>query len=347
VISDRVVLELNRLVAITAELSIRYERVDPETVLLTARQNTYMGASPDYEEVIDGALEIGLLIRGYEGSLGVTELGDQLMTLNPSGYYELQPAQLPLLFRHVVAEGPLRPAFGELLQSLSTDPNSGSLFIRSEVLRSLSPRCAGCFDILRQLEVVDSADDVWFVTPNYLREFGVVRGEQRMTEQRLKQILEDQARFGLAAEQLAVEYERARLLALGASVQAAHVRRISDSDVGAGYDVESFDDGSTTKPNRFVEVKASSSRYLRFFWTRNEYLTARRLAQSYYIYYAGAFNPQAGLAGFKPRIIADPVHSLPEIPTVEIEPQTILVTERTRTRAVRVEGFADLIKLGP
>ncbi len=104
--------------------------------------------------------------------------------------------------------------------------------------------------------------------------------------------------------------------------------------MSAGYDIDSFTAAGAYDPDRFIEVKASSSSGLRFFWTRNEYLTARRLGAAYFIYYIAAFKPRLGLTNFSPRIIQDPAATLPALPTIALEAQLYLVTERAAALGV-------------
>jgi len=343
VITDRAVLELNRVVSITAELCLKYDDVLDDTIVLACQQSVFLGGFPDHAQVIHAALDIGLLVRRPSSGLAVSDLGEQFLSLNPDRYYELQPAQLPFLFSSIVLEGPLRATATAFAQRLETDRASGTLFIRTNELRSLSTALATCFAIFLRLDVLELRDGVWVVTPNYRRAVATLRINSGVGEERFRQILEDQARFGRAAELLTVEYERCRLHERGAHAQAARVRRISEWDVGAGYDIESFTDSEAFDPDRHIEVKASSSKRLRFFWTRNEYLTARLLGDAYFIYYLGAFDPRAGLTRFEPRIIPNPAATLPALPTIAIEPQILLVTEAPSTRAVSFEAIFDPI----
>jgi hypothetical protein len=328
VITERALRELNRVLSVTMELSLIAADILPESITLACQQSVYFGGFPDHQDVLDTAMEIGFLVRRSNNSLFVSDLGEQFLSLNPERYYELQTAQLPFLFALLISEGPLHGDSTELASLFQEDPVSGSLFLRAEQLKSFPTTLAGCLAVFRQLEVVRSQDDVWVVAPTYLRAIGTLRSASGIGEDRLRLILEEKARFGRAAELLAVEWERARLRAAGAHAQATLVRRISEWNVSAGYDIDSFDDASGYAPDRFIEVKASSSKGLRFFWTRNEYLTARRLGSAYFIYYIAAFQPRLGLTNFSPRIIKDPAATLPTLPTIALEAQLYLVTER-------------------
>ena len=66
---------------------------------------------------------------------------------------------------------------------------------------------------------------------------------------------------------------------------ADRVQHVALLNAAAGYDVRSVTvtDNGMTKP-RYIEVKAVSSSSLQFHWTRNEVVTAKLLAQWYYLY---------------------------------------------------------------
>lgn len=68
-------------------------------------------------------------------------------------------------------------------------------------------------------------------------------------EQLLKQ-QEDQSRRGLEAEEFVLGLERKRLPEL-----AQKIKRISDFDVAAGYDIVSYESNETEHYDRFIEVK--------------------------------------------------------------------------------------------
>jgi hypothetical protein len=94
-----------------------------------------------------------------------------------------------------------------------------------------------------------------------------------------------------------LEYERVRLRSAGCEVEARAVSIVSDTDVAAGYDIESFDGTSEDlSPNRFIEVKSTTGGALVFIWSQNEYAKASELADRYWIYHLRSFLPLAGIA---------------------------------------------------
>ena len=93
-------------------------------------------------------------------------------------------------------------------------------------------------------------------------------------EQLLKQ-QEEQSRRGLEAEEFVLALERKRLPA-----KAYKIKRISDFDVSAGYDIVSFQSDKSTVYDRLIEVKS----YLgnpHFYWSENESDTAKIKGDKY------------------------------------------------------------------
>jgi hypothetical protein len=259
----------------------------------------------------------------------MTDLGAHFVSLNPGRYYELQSAQSPFLFRILVEEGPLRPEACNLAARMGRDREAGTLRLESPDLKGSPEDIASCFNVLLFLGVFQPHHDSWRVRPDYLREVSELGQMGRLGESELRTLLDEQAALGRAAEVLTVEYERQRLRTAKAVAEALLVCRVSETDVAAGYDIESFAGQSPTlQPDLFIEVKASRHRRMRFYWTRNEYETARRLGSAYSIYFIGGFRPERGLAAFSPRVIEDPAVTLPTLPNVHIEPRVYLVVEK-------------------
>ena len=69
-------------------------------------------------------------------------------------------------------------------------------------------------------------------------------------------------------------------------LEAKLVQKVSELDVGAGYDIISFDrQNDKLIPDRFIEVKGSRGNNVKFYWTRNEIEKAKVLGQKYWIYF--------------------------------------------------------------
>lgn len=98
---------------------------------------------------------------------------------------------------------------------------------------------------------------------------------QKLTLEELLKQKEEQSQRGLEAEQFVLELERNRL-----PLKAYKIKRISDFDVAAGYDIVSYDSNESMKYDRFIEVKCYLGKP-HFYWSENECDTARQKGSKY------------------------------------------------------------------
>ena len=120
-------------------------------------------------------------------------------------------------------------------------------------------------------------------------------------EQLLKQ-QEDQSRRGLEAEEFVLGLERKRLPEL-----AQKIKRISDFDVAAGYDIVSYESNETEHYDRFIEVKCYMGSP-HFFWSENESDVARIKADKYILCLVNYL--RMGEPGYQPEFIRNPYETI-------------------------------------
>lgn len=120
-------------------------------------------------------------------------------------------------------------------------------------------------------------------------------------EQLLKQ-QEDQSRRGLEAEEFVLGLERKRLPEL-----AQKIKRISDFDVAAGYDIVSYESNETEHYDRFIEVKCYMGSP-HFFRSENESDVARIKADKYILCLVDYL--RMGEPGYQPEFIRNPYETI-------------------------------------
>lgn len=120
-------------------------------------------------------------------------------------------------------------------------------------------------------------------------------------EQLLKQ-QEDQSRRGLEAEEFVLGLEKKRLPEL-----AQKIKRISDFDVAAGYDIVSYENNETEHYDRFIEVKCHMGSP-HFFWSENESDVARIKADKYILCLVDYL--RMGEPGYQPEFIRNPYETI-------------------------------------
>ena len=125
----------------------------------------------------------------------------------------------------------------------------------------------------------------------------------KTTLEQLKKKIENDAIVGEKAEGFVLAYEKRRITN---KYLSAKIRVISNIDVFAGYDIISFEQNQSMSYDRYIEVKAVSKNG--FYWSANEYETAKRKGKQYYLYLVDI--SKVGYANYKPTIIKDPANKI-------------------------------------
>ena len=137
---------------------------------------------------------------------------------------------------------------------------------------------------------------------------------KQLSLEELKRQLEKNELIGEKAELFVLEFEKNRL---GAPL-AGKVRRISEVDVTAGYDIISYNSVNSKEIDRFIEVKAISSSG--FYWSKNEYETAKLKGETYYLYLVDLH--KINQPDYIPEIIQNPAVAIMESEAWFVEAQS-------------------------
>lgn len=137
---------------------------------------------------------------------------------------------------------------------------------------------------------------------------------KQLSLETLKKQLEENEASGEKAELFVVEYEKKRI----GPPLCEKIKRISEIDVAAGYDIVSYNSDESQEPDRFIEVKAVSSSG--FFWSRNEYEIAKLKGDKYFFYLVEL--SKTNEPGYTPEIIQNPAVNVMEADTWFVEAQS-------------------------
>ncbi len=140
---------------------------------------------------------------------------------------------------------------------------------------------------------------------------------KQLSLENLKKQFESNELAGEKAELFALDYEKKRL---GLPL-CEKVKRISEIDVTAGYDIVSYDSNLSQEPDRFIEVKAISRDG--FYWSRNEYEIAKLRGDTYYLYLVDL--SKVNQSNYFPQIIKNPVDNVMESEEWFIETQSYFI----------------------
>lgn len=143
----------------------------------------------------------------------------------------------------------------------------------------------------------------------------VIKKKPSVTIEALQKKLQRDIECGEQAELFAWRYEETRLKRSG--INRAPLR-VSSIDVMAGYDIVSYESESSGNYDRFIEVKAASDSG--FYWSKNEYETAKLKGDRYYLYLVDL--KKTGDSDYAPEIIQDPVINVMETDGWFVEPQS-------------------------
>ena len=157
-------------------------------------------------------------------------------------------------------------------------------------------------NLLLSLGILTKREDGAFVFEKKLDtiiEIAPSKNKQK-SEERLLQELEQQRLEGLAGELFVIKYEQNRLQG---HPLIDKIKQISVIDVAAGYDIISYDDISSVRLNRFIEVKTYKGKP-HFHWSANEIRTSKIRADHYFLYLVDY--EKISEYGYEPIIIQDP-----------------------------------------
>ena len=126
--------------------------------------------------------------------------------------------------------------------------------------------------------------------------------KRKIGVEEFKKSMELQQIYGEEAENFVVEYERKRLN------YVKEIDWIAQYIVNEGFDIISYNEIDDLKQNRFIEVKSYEGEIPYFFWSRNEYLVAKRKKEEYWIYLVN--RKEMGNENYKPIMEQNPFESI-------------------------------------
>jgi len=214
-------------------------------------------------EMVDGNVRLRvdkkwtpLALRGEIGRLTALALADRLIQHGPVGC--LQRAS---------ADG------GLWLDSMSLPGAHDGLSFWAVEFESATRECATS----RLWRVAEPFEAIFL---NAARQSNTRYARRLMTAEQFADRRDRNAANGLIAEEWVLARERERLRGHPLLDQ---VRRISEEDVSAGFDILSFSSPNALQHDLHIEVKSYAG-IRRFFWSRNEVEVAENLGEQYSLY---------------------------------------------------------------
>lgn len=155
---------------------------------------------------------------------------------------------------------------------------------------------------LLQFKALTEVNDGFLVSSEFEENFADAarKRSRRMSLEKLMKIQEAESEQGAAGEIFVLNYEKRRL---GDSVAARGVKRISEVDVCAGYDIVSRKSPLSPKADRFIEVKTYRGNP-HFYWSANEIGKAKLYGDQYVL--ALVDYDKISQNGYEPTFICNP-----------------------------------------
>lgn len=167
---------------------------------------------------------------------------------------------------------------------------------------SIKYKHASLRNLLLSLSVIQKrVDGSYLMSESFLQILNDnIEKSHKMDEQKLFEMLELQRHNGEQGELFVLQYELNRL---SDHKNIDHVKRISLIDVGAGYDIVSYNSIISQRIDRFIEVKTYTGKP-HFFWSRNEISVAKLRSKNYFLYLVNL--DEVKNQNYEPQIISDP-----------------------------------------
>lgn len=225
--------------------------------------------------------ELGL-IRENNRELELTSLGRQVFsaaTLPP--YDRFNQLQIDLLAPELLGHPSLTRHFASIISRMIRLSDLSSIYPLGSQKLSIEEVIA--IQLLQVMGLCTANSEYLCASNNQLIKLNpFLEGMPLQSEEDLWQSLKETNLRARMAEEYVVKYERSRLDLAGRNDLSKLVKRVSEYNVSAGFDVRSFDsDGST----RYIEVKSATNLYIQFFWTTSEMQFAQEHCNEYWVYF--------------------------------------------------------------
>jgi hypothetical protein len=118
----------------------------------------------------------------------------------------------------------------------------------------------------------------------------------------LGRTIEEQQIYGEEAEKFVLAFEKKRLN--GKDL----IEWVAEYVANEGYDIASYNNETDSEYNRFIEVKSYAGERPYFYWSKNEFLVAKRRQESYWLYLVN--RNEIGNDDYVPLMLQDPYESV-------------------------------------
>lgn len=320
--------QLNKLLIVIAYFTNSKRHISKKILLDICSSQIICARRYNYNKAIKLAYLLNLISKNDDNKIFLSKLGKIFLSFNPKRNYELTNRQKKFLIKNYIFNGIFSSNTKTLFSLFHPDYENGTYVFNMEE-SSFSKDQKKYLNLLKCLGIIEKMNSLLVVSRIYVKDISKLLSPRLIiSSERLKKRLESQKELGNHAENLVLKFEKQRLMKMGCSMQAKLVRKISDLNESAGYDIESFNGNNfNINYDRFIEVKASYGKKIKFYWTRNEYNTAKKLKKNYWIYFV--INLSLSDTGpINPIIFHNPASFLTKSDKYSIEPDVFLIRKK-------------------
>jgi len=271
------------------------------------------------------SLAQALSLLGIRGPrVRLSRLGRHFLDLPARTTLDLSPDQGRLVFSLLMDDAMVRARVADVMRAARRG-NDDQLRLRPHAAWDYARRETVVY--LQQCgALVDSGDGFAFDRSYESLLPGHLLAPAGLSEEELYRRLDAQRRRARDAEELVKAEEIMRLAEIGRPDLAGLVERVSEFNVAAGYDIQSFNEEDDSP--RYIEVKSSTGRRLAFEWSAAEREMADRSGGRYWIY----FVPLSQILRNRPLpivMLQDPLQHIEAGNLIELPVSFAVTTART------------------
>lgn len=316
--------QMNYLLILITSIKTKKRSISKSLLIDICSSHIIGGRSYDYEKAVKLASLLNLISERNK-NIRLSKLGNIFLSDNPNNYYELTNKQKDFLIKNYMFQGLFFKELKAVFSLFYPDYEDETYYINKDeafIPKDIEP----CFNLLKSLGVLIKLNSFYVVSKVYVKEISkLLSPKLTITSKNLLKKLELQKKLGDHAENLVLKFEINRLKKINCKIQAQLARKISVLNEAAGYDIESFNgDDYIIQYDRFIEVKSSSGKEIKFFWTRNQHDIAQELKDKYWIYYVGNLS-LSDEGPVNPIMFQNPVNIFTEDEKFVIEPAVFLI----------------------
>lgn len=316
--------QLNYLLIVITSIKTKKRSISKSLLIDICSSYIIGGRSYDYEKAVKLASLLNLISERNK-NIRLSKLGNIFLSDNPNNYYELTNKQKDFVIKNYMFQGLFFKESKAVFSLFYPDYEDETYYINKDeafIPKDIEP----CFNLLKSLGVLIKLNSFYVVSKVYVKEISkLLSPKLTITSKNLLKKLELQKKLGNHAENLVLKFEINRLKKINCKIQAQLARKISVLNEAAGYDIESFNgDEYIIQYDRFIEVKSSSGKEIKFFWTRNQHDIAQKLKDKYWIYYVGNLS-LSDEGPVYPIMFQNPVNIFTEDEKFVIEPAVFLI----------------------